>query len=409
MKKILVILLSLSLFVYLFIGLLKSSKNIAYHTDEVSWFFHTDFFNQLFLERNLDKSFWESYESFDHPPLSKYIFGAYLYLKEKEVFIARDSLEDKYGRWMFYFKLDNKQLEENFSRYLNYMREANMIFTVASLVFVFLILYKLSKSLLISLALPLVLSVNNLFTTTMLRATSDAHYVAFMLVSIFLYLAYLKEKKLLHLVLFALFAGLSVSSKLTGALVYISYLLSEAYFFVTEKEVKENIKRLFFVFVIWFFVWWVQNPSIYLSPIANTIAYPKFRYEQSIRLQKAFPEVALINTKQRLKALGCTFLGLTCVETYYNGRLTNWLVINLAALIAGIYFLALNIKRPKNKNIFIYFFLFALSVVGIVGGYLPLNSDRYYLPILIVIFTLQFMGIGKTIELFRARIFDVYF
>ena len=82
-KKYAYLILIFIFFIFIFFKLQKS--HVSYNFDEVSWFFHAVFFDELFLKHNFDKKFWLSFESFDHPQLSKYILAYIFFPKIKNI------------------------------------------------------------------------------------------------------------------------------------------------------------------------------------------------------------------------------------------------------------------------------------------------------------------------------------
>ncbi len=48
---------------------LSRAKTVPLERDEISWYFHTKFFDEAYLKKDLTSSLWYGYESFDHPPI----------------------------------------------------------------------------------------------------------------------------------------------------------------------------------------------------------------------------------------------------------------------------------------------------------------------------------------------------
>lgn len=384
-------------FCFVLFSLITVSKTVPYNPDEISWFFHTESFDELFIHHNTNKIFWESYESFDHPPVSKYIFGAYLYSKN---YTDKDVLKKKYGRWDFYNKLDENNIKNTtFSNYINTMREINVFFIFGTLIFIFLLFQSFSKKLwAFSLLLIYFLLLNSLFINSMVRATSDAQYMCFALGAIFFYTKYLSTKKHFFIYIFAIFCSLAIATKLTAIVVFLAYFVYILLRIIKRRKknvIIENIKELLIVSGIIYLLWILLNPTIYFSPLFHTLEYFNFRFRQTIILQNYFPDVALVDMTQRILAMYCTFFSSTCIDIYPKGQLTPFLLVNLSLFLIGLWFL-ISYKNPA-KTLHFLFTIFLVSSL-VIGGYLPLISDRYFLPLLVIIETIQVIGILSLIK-----------
>jgi len=397
-------------FSYIFIFLRSSAVSIPFQNDEISWFFHTKFFKQLFINKDLDNRFWTSYESYDHPQLSKFIFGGYLWMKDKKVFVTRDALEKQWGRWNFYFnpKLSDIQTT-SFAPYIRIMREVNVVCVFITLIALSLLFFILFKQWLLSMLLPVFLIHNPIFINSLLRATSDVHMMIFDVLSVLVYVYYLRNKSRWLLILFSFFAALAVSAKLTGFIVILVFIYFELIQFCFSQKYTINLFiRMGSVIGGIFIFWLLFNPALYSNPIQHSIEYFSFRNRQSAILQHFFPEIALINTPKKVQAVFCTLLKPQCGNQFEKGYLTSSFFVNVSLFLLGIVSLTMRmLQRNKNQEyqfISLYFFL---SIV-VIGLYLPLNSDRYFIPMQISIFLVQFAGIGLIIEFILAKLNPVF-
>lgn len=165
-------------FVLLYLG--KQLSQVPYHTDEISWFFHTVYYEELFLRGNFKGVIWQSYESYDHPPLAKYVYGQYLYLRDRGVFNKRDELDAKWGRWNFYFDSKLGEIRESeFAPYIQQMREVSLALSVLSVSMLYMILMAVGGEWWLAMFVSGLLGANRLFQESMLRATSDSLYIYF--------------------------------------------------------------------------------------------------------------------------------------------------------------------------------------------------------------------------------------
>lgn len=355
-------------FLLIFVSLVRNIKTVPYHSDEISWFFHIQFYEKLFLQRDLDQKFWQSYESYDHPQLSKYFFGAYLYAWDRKIFEKRDRLERTYGRWQFYFdpRLSTIQTSE-FSPHILRMRQLNVAFTIGTLVLIFLLCQGIIKSMWVSLTVCVLLVFNPLFINTMLRATSDAQMVFFVLAS----LLWLPSTPILS----GLVIGAAMATKLTGIIAL--YTATITYIFLYKW------KQLIFLVIATCSVWYLSNPTLFLSPFAGSGQYISFRLYQSDILKAHFPEVALPTISSKINATFCELFSSTCNK--FNGVLTPITFLNILITILGIY-----VVYRKSKKMFI----FICVVYGLNTFILPLYSDRYFILPSVVTYILSALGIA---------------
>lgn len=331
---------------FICLGIFVSNQvhKMPFHPDEVSWFYHTEFFKVLFIDHDITSPKWQSYESYDHPQLSKYIYGVVLYAYDRTIFIKRDFLETKWGRWSFYFNNDFSYSE--FEKYIYVMRYVQVLFVLGTVLILSKILIVLTKNYLLSILLPITLVYNDIFLSTMLRATSDAHMIFFVYLAFYLFIQKKQQIQVL-----AVFVALAISAKLTGLI---------SIFFIPKKT------ALFFFILC--AIWYIQNPALYINPIQNSWSYIDFRLVQSQRLQFAFSDIALITYGDR-------FLSI------FRNAFSNNIVLLLIFLI-GIYF--------GSKKLL----LFVIIAFTFIGFYLPLDSDRYYSPLIPLVYLGKFIALS---------------
>lgn len=384
-----------------FILLSDNLTKVAYHGDEISWFFHTRHFEKNFLKKDYNKYFWESYSAYDHPQLSKYIYGASLYIRNNNIFSKRDELEKKYHRWFFYKTVGETGIENSdFPILLDEMRKINLLFSFGTLVIIFFIVMNLTGSIIISSLTPFAFINNSVFVNTVIPATNDAQALFFITASILIFQIYLKRKNQILFILFALFSAMAISTKLTGMVIIISYLVFEAVILVgkmTFKNIKNILIRISLFVIIVFSFWWISNPTIQHAPIKNSIEYFSFQKEVTERQQSLLEPDVINNFNKRLKAVYCTLISPKCDSGFYEGYLFPWATLNILLILSGAYFVIEKIKNNDKKQIFLFTGTFILLVLSIVGSFLPMNWIRYYLLLVVVLYLLQFMGLKKII------------
>lgn len=373
----------------------RAIDTVDIHNDEVSWFFHTQFFEQAFIKHDLQSSFWQSYESYDHPQISKYIYGAYVYGRLPNIFSIRNGLERGYGRWKFY---SNPNIESirmmEFGPYIRMMRELNVVFIVGVSCLIGLIMYSVTANTYMAWVSVIIFLYNPFFLQMMIRATPDAHMIFFTLASLVSYIVYVQRKSMVWLVIAGLCTGFAVSSKLTGFLSFVTVCMGEMLLW----GVLPGRRRLPYVTLGMFvgmsmFVWIVGNPALYTRPIDGTYRYVAFRLKQSELLQTAYPGMALVSIPSRFRAVYCTLVEPFCDESIFKATLFPMTVINIASIMAGIYFLMKRLRDPHFTSTILIFILYAGITIYFTTISLMFNSDRYYLPIQISMWLLQLSGV----------------
>lgn len=392
----------------LFLFVVFRAGSVPYVNDEMSWFFHIKFYEELFYKHDIRSSYWVSYESFDHPQVSKYLFGAYLHLRYSDVFSSRDALESLYGRWAIYS--DPRLLDVSktpFAPFIAVMREINVLFTYGTLCLLLVLLTVVTGHITAGIIFVFMLASSNLFMNTMIRATSDAHVTFFIIAAFTSLLIYSVTKKhrskMVLFVLFSICTGLAISSKLTGAFLIIFYIYYEILQYGLYRDtIGKSLRRAcVFLGIVWI-IWYGTNPALYFSPISNSIQYVTFRNTQSAKLQHFFSDIAITSYQDKWRAIGCTFFKSSCPNTYENGRLFPWILLNVVSVFWGVVVLMRSVQIRAKGQINLLLLSFSFVVVIVTGTYLPINSDRYYLMPMLAFWIIQFVAVSDTfISLYR--------
>jgi len=384
----------------------NSISSVELHNDEISWFFHTQFFKQVFITHDVTSSFWYSYESYDHPHLSKYIFGGYMYLRYPSVFEIRNGLEKTYGRWSFYFNPETPRIRSTvFAPYVYMMREVNMFFVGGSCFFIGVIIFLLSRSFVLSSVGMLIFAFNPFFMSVMVRGTSDSHVTFFMLASLVLYIRYGMKKRIVWLVLSSVCVGLAISSKLTGVLVLYAYVVMAMLEWGNVRQrFGETVRTVGILVVVSACTWIILNPTLYIQPIAGTIHYFDFRYIQLGKLQHAFPGISLDTIPARIHTVYCTLIDPACMGTFFRGVLFPNGLLNILAGIAGVLYLVFGMKDRTRSYSIVSFGVYTTSIFVVSTMILFINSDRYYTPMQISVFIVELIGVYGMITLVYSLI-----
>jgi len=392
LKRILEIIVVVLCMIYLSYVLVSRVSKVPYKEDEISWYFHTKFFDEAFINKSLFSPLWQGYESFDHPPVSKYIYGAYLYFQNRNYAQERNVLESKYGRWNFYYviKSDEAIATTEFAPIISDLRKINFVFAVFILVEVYILFYMISRSSLFSLLLCAVLSINSLFIYSVAIITSDNQVIFFSLLAIILYFMSLKSKKWVLLVGAAIATALALGSKLTGIFILCTVTFNEILCFLYARLSYEKfVKRIGIFIFVSCFVWVIINPALYFAPVINTVRYFEFRSFQSANLAHFFPNIALHTPFVRIEAIVCTVL-VPCNNRFTSGAISSNILVNILLLTFGLFYCVQEVRKKRSDIIFLVLFVYFICFVYTIN--LFNYSKIYYNLLQISIFIIQVLG-----------------
>lgn len=399
MNRIIYFTVVLYVFIVILFHLGRSVKTVPFNSDEISWFFHTKFFETLFIRRDITSPEWASQAGYDHPHVMKYAFGFYLYLRDRNVFTQRDALEHSYGRWDFYTdpRLTSPSYRD-FAPYLYRMRELNVLFTIGVLMCLFFIGLRVGTAWYGALGTTIALSLNPLFVHSMLRVTPDAGFIFFGMVSILFLISKKGASSPYGWALTGLAIGLSASSKLAGGIFYIMYVMWEVCSFASGAQ-KRSALRLFTVTTMLVTVWYCTNPTVYFSPLSQTREYLLFRINESIQLQHSIPAVALRTIRDKVLFVYCEIFSPSCNR--FHGVLMPSTVLNLCLWVIGLFVLAARcFTSGRNTSVVCIFVVMASILQTLV---MPLYSDRYLLLHLISVYLAQMAAITTLIRVLWER------
>jgi hypothetical protein len=384
--------------------ILNTQKTVTPLTDEISWFFHTEFFEHTFILRDYNQQFWQSYESYDYPQVSKYIFGGYLYLHQRNIFQIRNRLVNTWGRWQFYFdpRLRNIRNTE-FYPYIMTMREVNSFFTLLALLCIYGITLMLTGSCWCPLASGLLLLANRTFMEVMLRATPEGHFMAFMFLAVLLYMIFERTKKIYWLICCSLLAGLAVSSKLTAIIFPYTVLIFEISRMIMNNKIQKTAIKILIIFSgITIYIWFISNPAVYPNPILNSWKFIDFRIKQEIRNQM-FSSDALYSLPQRVQAVYCSVLSTRCGYKFPQGYLFPITIVNLIFFLTGIFYLCRD-SFINRKSYRVFFVIFIILTVTAITFYLPTNTVQYYVPVMVIVYMISVIGIWYILSKLRNTV-----
>jgi hypothetical protein len=410
------------IFVYLIAGILiwygyttisSTSRTIGYHVDEWTTADRTRFL-YYFLNLDLTNQDWQSVDSYDQPLFAFYLYGIYFRLQ------GITNLQEYLNTYNFYqgtnepFKTSwvssyssnppVKELppiiHERIKPILS-LRAVAVFFSVLTICIILLncFLFKNEAYGVICLGL-LVFNTNYINLTS--RAMNEPILIFFfnlaLLVTLLLNLTNSIQKRIFLLIVLGIVAGFSFSIKLNGIITILFGMIISS--ITLKKTIFLSIFSPVVILCIAFGIFYILNPFIWGSPIKNTRFIWNYRFEQFNNQQIEFSQRALTSPLERiLRTNEKLFFG--------NERYTTLSQISRVPLdyffwCIGLFFLLmehLNIKDKIKKERIIQFFIYILLLTLFTILFIPLDWDRYYLPLVFCIIYIEGFGIFQLISL----------
>ncbi len=376
--------------IYLLYSLFNSSKTIPYDQDEIHTFYETESFEHI-KHFDFTSEYWKRPIHFDHPPVSRYLYGGYLTMLLGDFSHVREDLIDRYGQWVFgKFAAQSDYYVSPFPLYINHMRYISVLLTWLTILMVAFICLYLTNSF-FSLAIALLLVQNNLFTHMMLKSLPDSPYIFFSSLALISFIYFMWKKSRKGLLLSGIAGGLSLASKLTGVIYFIvvsAYCLIDID--ISQFKLREQIYTIIGILFVGLTVWILINPSLYNDPYATTLKYFSVR-ETILHLQVLDTQnkhVVLHTLNDRLLAMWHVFFS---GKDPNSGSITKYPFINFSSFFLGLYFL---LKKSLIKQSIIerLVLLYLVITFAYIFPFLELNWPRYYLPFVIPILLTSMYG-----------------
>ncbi len=383
----------------------QKTKNIPFDLDEISWYYHTKFFEEAFIYKNIYSELWNGYESYDHPQISKYIYGSYLYILDPNFSIKRNILEEKYGRWQFYY---NKQLAETISPSefftpLSKLRDLNRVFLIGIFIEVFIVMVLLTKSYIYSVILMYVLAVNTMFINAIMRITSDIHMIFFGLFAMIFYLFSLKKQSLSLIAISSIFTAVSIGSKLNGVFISSSIICLELLVWLMDySKIIVVLKRILAYIVICFFIWIMINPALYSDPIQRSWKYFTFRTFQTNLNAKYHPSADLDTPLKKAQAIFCNLVVRSCKKYPSEWAVTSNDILNILLVCSGFMAIYSDMRKKQIQKCLLVLLEYIILFNYLL--YLQNYSSHYYVFPQIFLFMIQILGLKYCIEIGYSKV-----
>ncbi len=446
MKVTIIVIIILS-FVFISKNILRYSSERTFHEDEVTFLERGKFFD-WYIGGELNREEWRGYESYDVPKYAEMFYGmvlrSYSGKKTIENLTNKNFLEEgtqHAGSWRtdwsrnFCCSIDDlpDTILKRIEPIIVARRFSVYIFTLPSLFCIYLIGH-LVKNWLYGLISMILIGTNSLFLQSMTTAMADSPLIFFSLLFALQSLIWLKmvnadsnKYGLLLSVLLGLCGGLAISTKLNGGINIIYFLLILIVLFVRKRiTIAYFLIHLFIVVSISYIVFFVINPFVWERPVKNTIYMVDHRLNTFHQQQNTpeFERDALRNISERIVAFNERMLQ---PEAYYSnfGKLNNKLHLDLILFLFGLYWMLINdvskehvyfkdnrpflsLKVLKNRvgkdNVLkLGFQLWMLALFVLTVFFLPLDWDRYYMPLVLVVGFVQAFSINLFIDNIAIR------
>lgn len=426
--------------------------------DEHGWIGRSYFFG-LFIKRDFNNPVWQTYYSYDQAKLADYLYGLILYpdylreknnIKDKKYDMAKFLIDNNfyqihspiYERYkqhrLDFIKWGSKPFEDfdvspqylinkygqGFIKTINIIftaRRVNVFVLAASMVTIYFITLMVFGRL-VALLTVLFYGLNNLVVTASLRAHSEGIFLLLFNLGILLLLIIFGQNKKNHktLLLFSLISGLLTQTKLNGIIILaffnflIILIILRALFDKNYLFFKKSLLKLLIVNLISFVIFVSLHPFLYRSPIKNTLYMYQWRRDLAEK-QEERPSYKLSSFRERIRKIYTNFLGKEDSINYNNififrefiKRKKDFLsILNTFLFLLGmsISFVRL-IGRKRLTSPLVVLTVFFILVQIMMGFYLKINYDRYYIQLVFFFVLFQSIGFYHSIKFLLKYLF----
>jgi len=381
--------------------------------DEFLWTGRSYFF-EYYIKGDFKNKIWQSYESYDQPKLTEYAYGAWLYptyLKEK-----RNEKSLDYKNFLIkngFGNVDDRgynSLEEYFAKnnidgtkaikIINKARLLNVFLLAGSVVLVYLLILQ-NMNAVTGIIFSGCYGLNYLIINTCLKAHSEALFL-FTFNAAFLFMnLYFKKKKNIYLILFSIFTGLCVSTKLNGIMLMIIFMILNIIIFgvIQKNKIKNILFKSILSLSICMAVFWILNPFVYSHPFKNTVYLFDWRMKTATTVQSNLSkENYLPNNLLRIKKIFENFY-FSKQTTNFNGvKIINKLdlpkIYGITLFILFIFGLVYCLKMAWRKNTAAIIMCGSFFIILLMMSYyLILDWPRYYVQLVLFFAIFQLLGL----------------
>lgn len=427
--KITITLLIFGSFVYHYTFRLDSAP---FHPDEHDFVGRAAYFD-LFIKRDFSNKEWQDFGVYDQPPLAYYVYGLTLHLfgykdiaKEQER-IGYNLVPDENGvleicnNKIWWVCQQGREISpEQFKllpsfEMISKARITAVVFSLGCLILVFFVASKLGGWFTGVISMTF-FGLNSLLFGMGRNATTDSILLFFLLATTLVIIYGANKYRLKNIGKFLIFtllvgvlAALAASTKLNGGMVLIFwflvlFILASGNFSKEKRQWLLAASGFLISLIVFFNVFVFLNPYLYPDPIGGAINMIKHRINTSNGQQGIFPKDALFTFPQRFNSVfKRTLTG--------NGGYNNFKIqgLDLFLFLSGLLLMLISGKNKYKKKKFpeeFVVFIWTILTFACVIAYIPLDWDRYYLPLIPCIAIVQayaVVGIGRFIGLRLIR------
>jgi len=397
------------------------------HSDEHSWIYRGIIgFDLYFMKRDFKNPLWQEYFGYDQPKLGEFIYGAFnwgMYGKDTNNVLQKTDFTQglkendlrkfwSKGLWWIDYEGEN-QLSKIPEKWKDaYMikvknRYVGVLFGLGVFVWVFLI-GRLISGYWVGLISMILLAQNSLVFKEFRFAMVDSILLFFIFGTIYWFMILRskkfqdKRKRILIVLLCGLFSGSAASVKLNGFMVLILIGLWQVLNYIyalfrgtTERLIKEMklLGEVMVISVINLLMFYILNPYIWKNPIDKFFSMIIRRVNILKIFRYIFPEESYSSFWESIRAIFGEIVWAGGEYNFFNNRSLQ--LIDVILFILGLNYLIYFSFKKKDLVVKMFLFFF-LGILVIMGNYLTINWERYFLPIMPFIAIIEGIGLVKT-------------
>lgn len=440
------------------------------------------YYFELLVTGDLQNTLWKFWPAYDQPKLVSYYSGAILYkdyLKYK-----RDNQNIRHNYNMINYLIDHSFYDidqEAYNNYLEYskdfvvwnklwtdpsyqtnesliykhgpvfnkplttiykIRRKNIFVLSVSLILVYILLLRTTRSVTISLTSSLLYGLNHQLVSYALRAQAEGLFLMFFnlcLLQLFLIITSKKATKTYQFLLFGISIGLLNQIKINGIMILLIFniIIITKYLAQLIKikilEAAPRIHQVIIVNLVVFFVFVAIDPYLYTNPTKNTLymyqwrdyvsntqtlMYPDDILNPKDRLYKIYQNL-LISNANRNNTANNYFTQLfpfrtssSIFKTIWHNMLKILFITSTVYLFGTLVFKNYLLKNKivnitqitSNLRPIVWLLILSILVQLVTSTYLKLDWDRYYLHLIFFFTFMESLGLYLVINLLSKMI-----
>ena len=419
--RILRIILVVILLVSSGMGVFPNMSDQALHDDEYLYMERGSiFYSKLFIENDLSDPVWRSYQALDQPLLGMYLYGAFTHLtlgispmKAMELLEYQPNTEIGYFssvNWISEInstQLQSKYIPEKYNSayaYIVHNRYLAACFGIATVLGLFLLGKTITQSYTIGLIAAFLLSQNQLFINESRHAMADISFLFTIIYGLYFIYKLTQNPRSLRptwkAIIIGIWIGLATSVKLNGLMLW--FILCGWLLFQSVVILRKNsdYRRVIVTSVIYiltvtftaFITFTILNPYTWADPLTGILDMFRWRSEIS---QTMMDGLKPRDINKPLYTLSARYWAMIKYPmTMFNmGRAFSFsYTVDIFLLISGLYVIAKqNVIAKCNQWKYLLFVTILLFLI--MGSYIKITFDRYFMPILPIVAIVESVGI----------------